>query len=101
MYLCVRAVAESDIDVVRSPETVTLDPPEDTVTPCGSVPVAVAVLLTAPASTSDWVTTAVPVQVSDAPGTSCDCGQVMSAAATRVSSTVMPWSVVAPVFATW
>ena len=67
MYLCVRAVAESDNDVVRLPETVTVEPPDDTVTPCGSLPVAVAVLVTAPESTSGWVTTAVPVQVSTLP----------------------------------
>ena len=71
-----------------------------TVVPAGLRPVIVAVLFTAPASTSACVIVyaAVVVQVVDAPGASVVAGQLV--APTLASTTATPVMVVAPVLST-
>ena len=71
---------------------------EVTAVPAGLRPVAVAVLVIAPASTSAWVIVygVVVVQVVDAPGASVVAGQVV---APTLASTIATFViVVAPVF---
>ena len=73
---------------------------ETTVVPAGFFPVAVAVLLTVPASTSAWVIVyaAVVVHVVLAPGANVVAGQVV--APTFASTIATPVTVNAPVFVT-
>ena len=77
-----------------------LDAFEVTVAPAGLRPVTVAVLVTAPASTSAWVIAygAVVVQVVLAPGASVVAGQVV--APTLASTTATPLIVTEPVLVT-
>ena len=69
------------------------------VPPPGSVPVAVAVLTTVPASTSAWVMVCEPVHVVVAPGASVVVGQT-AAALSCASLIVRPVTVTLPVLVT-
>ena len=76
------------------------DGEEVTSGPEGGVPVAVAVLLMAPALTSDWVIVRVAVQMTDAPGARVVDGQLMVDRPVSGSTTLTDVSVTLPVFVT-
>ena len=68
--------------------------------PVGGVPVADAVLMIDPASTSDWVIVRVAAQVVDAPGASVVDGQLIVDRPVSGSETATAVSVTFPVLAT-
>ncbi len=85
--------------------TVAVEAFEVTAVPPRVVPVAVAVSVTAPASTSACVTVYVPVQVVDCCGASAPTGQVitggMPVPENAVSATLNVVRAVLPVLVTW
>src|ERR1700733_6457064 len=71
-----------------------------TLVPAGEVPVAVAVLVMAPLSTSVWVVVYVAVHVSEAAGANCVAGQLMADRPAMGSVTVTGLRVTLPVLVT-
>ena len=76
------------------------DGDEVTAGPAGGVPAAVAVLVTTPAFTSDWMIVRVAVHVVDAPGASVVNGQLMLDRPANGSTMLTDVSVTLPVFVT-
>ncbi|MDH2430314.1 hypothetical protein, partial [Sphaerisporangium sp. TRM90804] len=98
------AVLSNEMSVAGDPVTVVDDGAELTGGPVGGVPVATAVFVTDPVSTSTWVTTYVPVQVVEAWGSSVVTGHVITGGVpvpvNAVSAAPTLVSVVLPVFTT-
>ena len=93
------AVLSAVIAGLRAIGVAVLSGGDTVVPPPGSVPVAVAVLFTVPASTSAWVMVCEPVHVVDAPGASVVTGQT-AAALSCTSLIVRPVTVTLPLLVT-